>query len=223
MTSELTHGCHTPPRYIIGITGAKRTGKTTVANILTHYFNLGGLCPVALPLADPLKAACRVLFNLDDDQLWGDLKETEDPRWGATPREIMQWVGTECLRERLGSIMVREGRWSEAEARSFWLKVAQAHMDRLAPYPVIIPDVRFDNEARWVLSQPGGYLLRLTRQEAPGGDGHASERGVLWSPLVEEWPEKTATLANDEPLGILRKMVAWVVGVQWGLPLEVCP
>lgn len=47
---------------LLGLLGRKRAGKDTLANILTREYGFHQLV-----LADPLKEACRALFDFNDD------------------------------------------------------------------------------------------------------------------------------------------------------------
>lgn len=60
---------------LIGLMGPKNSGKTTGAKFLVekHHF-------VEKSFADCLKKACKELFMLTVEQLYGTQKETPDPR-----------------------------------------------------------------------------------------------------------------------------------------------
>lgn len=211
-------------RYILGITGAKRAGKDSVARCLLGSFYgppqlAHGQDFKRYGLADPLKMACCVLFGLSHDQLYGDKKEEVDPRWNASPREIMQWVGTECLRQRFGDLMHLNGRWPKHQTSDFWLKVAQAQLPAIAPSHVIISDIRYENEARWVLAQQGGRLIKVTRPGTGAGDDHISERGLDLEALGREYPGAVAYVHNNSDLEALRRCVLKVLKGDLGIPL----
>jgi len=55
--------------------------------------------------ADPIKYGCKEMFGFSDEQCWGNLKEIVDERYGVTPREILQVMGTEMLREGIQKIL----------------------------------------------------------------------------------------------------------------------
>lgn len=146
---------------IIGITGRKGHGKDTVGRLLRerHGFR-------TLAYADPLKASAKLIFGLTEEQVNGPLavKETVDPRWGLTPREIMQRLGTEVGR----SIHL------ETWTRSTFLRI-----DAAPEMSWAITDVRFPNEAEAVRAR-GGLVVLVRRPGMYTGqhEGHASERGV---------------------------------------------
>lgn len=140
------------PIQLIGIAGKARSGKDTSASYLMRHLGW----PV-VPFAGPLKEMLRVGFGLTQDQLYGDQKEVVDPRYGKTPRYMMQTLGTEWGRDRLGS-----GVWGKALLSSL-------------TGPTIIPDVRFEEEADLIRGY--GTLLHIVGRGGIEGD-HASEVGV---------------------------------------------
>lgn len=137
---------------IIGITGKKGAGKDTVADILTEY----GF--VKKSFAQPLKESLRIMFNFSDEQLYGEKKEEIDSRWNISPRNAMQFFGTDILRKM---------------DEDFWIK----HMEqRLTEKLIVIPDVRFSNEIE-VIKKRGGYILGIRGRGID--DTHESENQKL--------------------------------------------
>jgi hypothetical protein len=148
------------PHLLLGITGRKGHGKDTVGRLLLrrHGFR-------TLAYADPLKAAARIIYGLSEAQVHGSLAEKEaiDPRWGLSPREIMQRLGTEV------------GRAIHPET---WVRAAFVRIDE-SPGDWAITDVRFRNEAEAIRAR-GGIVVLVDRAGMSTGvhEDHASERGV---------------------------------------------
>lgn len=139
---------------IIGLVGKKGSGKDTVANFLVKSRKFHKRA-----FADPLKKVIEHLFLVDAYQLHDPiLKETIDERWQLSPRQMMQKVGTDMVREKLGE--------------DFWLK----HMELSLPQGrnCVISDVRFQNEADWI-KKKGGILIRIQSDDASSIDSHQSE------------------------------------------------
>jgi hypothetical protein len=184
----------TRPFPIIGLCGLAGSGKSTLAR---HLADAHGY--VIIPFARPLKAMARA-FGLTHREMAGDLKESPCPALcGKTPRQFMQWLGTEFGRQMIGQEI-----WVEAWKRA----VEDAHNDAVADLCdararalIVADDVRFDNEAR-VARDLGGIIIRIERPGAgsASGAGHASEgfAGV---------PDAIIRNTGDEP-GLLARFDA---------------
>jgi hypothetical protein len=153
---------------LIGITGKARAGKDTIATHLAHTHAF-----TRIAFADPLKLAAQQMFGLTNTQTWDDnLKETVIPMWGLSPRQIFQRLGTDAMRGTFG--------------QDVWLRrfVLSYHILRDTD-DVVVPDVRFDNEAM-LIKDMGGTLIQVIRGDGLRGDDgiHASEAGVVVSPDI---------------------------------------
>ena len=84
---------------LIGVLGRKGSGKDTVSDYIVNKYNFEKMI-----IADPLKIACKELFNFTDEQLYGNLKETVDPQWGLSPRQAFQWLGTDIFRNEVNEL-----------------------------------------------------------------------------------------------------------------------
>jgi hypothetical protein len=147
---------------IIGIGHIAQVGKDTVANYMVEKYGFK-----KLSFADPLKQACAAIFHLNKEQLYGNLKEVIDPFWNATPRYILQKVGTDCLRN--------------VYDKDVWVRSTECLINQNPTVDFVIPDCRFLNEVS-AIKRWGGRLLRVTRSVcgAKGGiAGHASETALL--------------------------------------------
>ena len=70
--------------------------------------------------------------------------------------------------------------------------------------PLIITDVRFENEADWIRKN-GGHVIHLTRGEAPAVREHASEAGVTMG-------DGDYAYQNDGSLPDLAKHMGQILG-----------
>lgn len=142
---------------LIGIHGRARSGKDTAADYLVRYHGFE-----RYSFADPLKAGIEVMLDWGSEHTHGDLKDQVDPTYGFSPRHAMQTLGTDwardCLREDL------------------WLVVADKKLE--GKERVVIPDVRFDNEADFIRDK-GGVIVHLHRSKIQKVEYHASEEGIL--------------------------------------------
>ena len=149
---------------VIGIAGRARAGKSTAAELLLRI----GAGRYLYSFADPIRDMLRAGLDIDlDSPYWAMRKEDPIARFGGhSPRSLMQTLGTEWGRERVHP--------------DLWLTLAGEALVARGP-GMIIADVRFDNEARWVRNI-GGVLLHIERGKAPPVRAHASEAGVQQLP-----------------------------------------
>src|SRR5690606_27707081 len=90
-------------KRFIGLAAPARSGKDTVANMLLEHDNVA-----AYALADPLKAACQVLFGLTDEEAWGDdHKELPFDIWGRSPRQFFKRVGSVWCRSNNSALRLQ--------------------------------------------------------------------------------------------------------------------
>lgn len=187
---------HVRPFYV-GVCGYKGAGKDTAATRLVERWGFERRA-----LADPLKQAAAAIFGFTPDQLYGDLKEAVDPYWNLSPRQVLQWLGTEGCREAVGGRAVESGAWSEDERNGLWIRALDRACRGLPR--VVVPDVRYANEARAILMR-GGVLIRVDRPGHRSGS-HKSEQLDQW------WEEfaplgRTRTLQNDADIRSLHVAV----------------
>lgn len=156
---------------VIGITGPAHVGKSTLAEYLLdelpefHIYSL----------ADPVKAMVNSLFGWGYGHSHGPLKEVVDPLVGVSPRTAYQRLGTEFGRNALHDFLPE----LTFPRGSVWLTRAQREL--IDKSMLIVPDVRFDDEADWV-RQSKGLVVHVRRAGTFGlGDAakqHASEQGI---------------------------------------------
>lgn len=166
-------------RKLIGITGKAWVGKDTVADRL----RLVHRCEI-YSFAEPIRRGLMAMFGFSplnwQDREW---KEAPVPWLGVSPRSLMQTLGTEWGRE-----LVRD---------DLWLLMAQRHWLSCKTH-LVIPDVRFNNEAKWIRDM-GGSVLCIQR-DVPSVLEHKSEAGIDFE-LVNEF------LVNDRSLTDLYRLV----------------
>lgn len=140
---------------LIGIAGPARAGKDTLCSYMLD--NLDGVW-LRSSFADPLKAMLSVIgVDCSDDK-----KAVIDDNYGVTPRHMMQALGTEW-----GRHMIDGDIWVKAFAR---LNAGKC---------VIVPDVRFENEAELVREH--GVLIHLVGRGGIEGN-HVSENAIEFKP-----------------------------------------
>jgi hypothetical protein len=179
-------------RRIIGLTGAAGAGKDLAASMVP------GACRVAF--ADPIYQGLSTMLGVLEAELRDrSAKERPIVGLGASPRQLLQTLGTEWGRQ-----MVRD---------DIWLRVAFWRWEQLAAGGVsliVVPDVRFENEARLIHGQ-GGEVWLIHRPELEPVATHVSEAGIPLGQIdklivndgtVDQLRERVeATLRNSKPAG----------------------
>jgi len=150
---------------LIGLTGRAGAGKSTVADYLCAQHGFEELS-FATPLKQGLCLMLRELGTVLDDFDDPERKRRPIPELGRTPRELLQTLGTEWGREQVSA--------------EIWVRILARRLAALTYAPaVVISDVRFENEARWVRDQGGKIwaILRASASAPPAA--HRSEIGLL--------------------------------------------
>jgi len=145
---------------IIGLLGFISSGKGTVATQLVeqHSFRQDSF-------ASSLKDACAAMFDWPRHLLEGDTTESREWRevideWWAqqlgipnfTPRYALQIMGTDILRNNFH--------------QDIWFLTLRNRIRKNPDQAVVISDVRFPNEIKFIQDQ-GGILIRVNRGPSP--------------------------------------------------------
>lgn len=156
---------------VIGITGKAGAGKDSVARIIQNRaIDLDASGTMIVRFSDGLKQQCCRMFGWDPKRINDlDYKEEWDGKAndGKTRREVLQHFGTEGVRALYSDY------WAEEACDKIECYAVQGDV-------VIVPDLRFLNEAR-ILRQRFAdcILLRVSLTGVGAGqtdhDGHPSE------------------------------------------------
>jgi Deoxynucleotide monophosphate kinase len=177
---------------IVGLTGNKQHGKDTVGSILVNDHGF-----VRVSFADALKQSAAALFDVpvetwdeykNDEHAYVELFAGHHARF--TVREFLQRFGTEAHRDIFGG--------------TFWTDFAEDKIVTTidAGTPVVVTDVRFDEEADLV-RRHGGVVVQVYRPQVVDSQavGHSSE----------QLPTADWTLFNGGTIDDLRKAIAFDV------------
>ena len=165
---------------IISLCGKARSGKDTSAVMLRSMFEFKGVNFDLKSYAKELKEKVKYDFDMTDDQVYGALKEVPDTRYiknvkslsgtGGqekrtsywTPRELLQYFGTDVYRKIDPNI---------------WVRLLRKKLDPNNNY--MITDARFPNELDWAAREDGYRVIvhRDNRSEI-SNIGHASENSL---------------------------------------------
>ena len=141
---------------VIGFAGKARSGKDAAGQYLVkeyqfkHYY-----------FAKPLKEGCNKMFNLSDEQIRNKEKVIEP--WGKSPRELYQLLGTDVARTIDPNV---------------WIKNAEMFIKKHPGFSVVITDVRFANEAKWIREKGGAVVYINREQKEIEANSHSSENGL---------------------------------------------
>jgi hypothetical protein len=182
------------PYRLIGLTGYAQSGKDTAAKILIE----NGYTRVAF--ADALRNMLYALnpivipgtsgMRVDRLQYLVDKRGWEVAKRQPEVRQLLQRLGTEAGRKVLG-----ENIWIETALRGYTSHSA----------PVVITDVRFDNEAQAVVNA-GGHVIKIERPGYARVNSHVSDAGIDPALL-------SATIVNDGTVKDLHSnIIAFVRG-----------
>ncbi len=135
---------------LIGFSGKKGSGKSYFADYLVNNKLF-----IKLSFASPLKEITKILFNLSDEDVKDPIKkELINPKFNASPRELMQWLGTDIMREEFNKKFNYSG--------SIWIDSVKDKVKTLLDNnkDVVIDDIRFQNEVDMIHSL-GGIVINL--------------------------------------------------------------
>ena len=197
---------------IISLSGTKRAGKDTIADILISRYGF-----TKVSLATSLRDLCSEVFQLSQNEFLDDDKKEKlfnepvlvseeyiglmlsviENKWNMPvseesktklvskvgvemkhPRHLLQVVGTDLIRDCIDSDLL--------------LKVAANKIETLDN--VVVPDVRFTNERKWMKEQNALMCLVVRPNFNKSTDTHISEND-LGSP-----DEYKIVFNNDETL-----------------------
>jgi hypothetical protein len=179
---------------IIGISGRKHSGKDTVAQYLSHFFNKHEHQIIKIAFADALKQEiASAIYKIDlskvDAKYLMTVKYINDNK--DIFRPLMQGWGD--FRRKLFS-------------SDYWIKKMDEELLKYSrQYPsvvAIIPDVRFLNEAQYIKSL-NGILIRVERDLPEHAfDNHPSE-----SELTKDNFKWDTVIDNSGSITELRQLV----------------
>ncbi len=151
---------------LIGLGCTAQVGKDTAAEYWEKKYP--GIVK-RVGFADKLKEVCMLLFGLSHEQCYGskEIKETVDPRYGMSPREIMQKVGA-------GMRKIYPEIWVDTV---FYTTIPAHQKEGYAFF--VISDVRYPNEGDKVHAE-SGTLVKVLRKGAgvEVGANHSSETAM---------------------------------------------
>lgn len=190
---------------LIGLTGRKRAGKDTAARYLVQNYRFRSMA-----FADPLREAALALDPIvDPESLYTSRLSEVVERYGweqakdelPEVRRTLQRLGTEVVRDR-----IRPNAWIDLlrerveEVRDKDMTEHQKHPLHYALdpelTPIVITDVRFENEAD-LITELGGSVVEIHRPGHNPAVDHSSEQGVGWDYQVDNVTDSPEVMYRD--------------------------
>ena len=153
----------------IGLLGKKGSGKDTLANYLVNEKDF-----VKYSFATPIKEIAKIMFNLNEEQLNGNLKEVLDERWGISPRVMFQRIGTEFGQYKIYELFPELK--DKIVSRGLWLKLFEDFLEKNKDKNIVIVDVRFNHEVDF-LKKHNFNIIKINREDVLN-DSHISENEI---------------------------------------------
>lgn len=151
-----------PNPLIIGLTGYKQSGKDTVASCIISQVPRG-VFPIVMRrgFADSLKEEVAEILNSSVDHI-------EKNKQHPLIRHILQWYGTDYVRSNDNDAWIKHMDNTVKE-------LCESNQKQMC---IVIPDVRFVNEAEWIHAN-NGVVLFVERAGQMSDDKHRSETELL--------------------------------------------
>lgn len=94
---------------------------------------------IILNYTNSLKEACRHIFSFTEDQLYSNKYDSIDEYWGATPKQIIEYVGNDLLNKQLHSII-------PTITENFWVKSLDKKITDNPNVDIIITEIKTKEE-----------------------------------------------------------------------------
>ena len=146
---------------IIAITGKKGSGKDTLADIIVNEYDF-----IKYSFGDDIKLISKILFNFNNEQLYGNKKDIIDDNWHITPREFFQKFGTDYIQNIFPKTFPNIFNKGNIDNKEFWLKKFELwylnEKRNKKIFFVVISDLRFIHEYNYI-KKLGGYIIKIER------------------------------------------------------------
>jgi len=181
---------YTPLMKLIAVCGRRRSGKDTIAHHLVQTYGYQHL-----KISKPMKDAMKSLFGFSDEEMESDKKEEIHPVWNVSPRNLMQYIGTDVFRNHIQTTIPGIG-------ESFWVRrFVQSVKDEHGNTPIVVSDMRFINEYNYIYNEltTDMKVIRVERNHSTmvdnRSDCHISEKQYMEIPY-DFYLENTGTIED---------------------------
>lgn len=153
---------------IIAIMGRKYSGKDTMGKILCEFYGFE-----RMRFSNPLKEIVKIMFDWNNEHIEGKLKEIIDKRWGISPRQAMQCVGTDFSQYLLCELFPE---FKKITGRKIWANRFKLEYLKNIDKKIVITDLRFPHEHETIKSLKG-IVIKVERN-IENIDNHESEKYI---------------------------------------------
>ena len=153
----------------VGLLGNKGCGKDTLADYLVEEKQF-----IKYSFANPVKEIAKIMFNLNEEQLNGNLKEVIDERWGISPRVMFQRIGTEFGQYKIYELFPELK--NKIPSRKLWLVLFEKFLEDNKDKNIVIADVRFNHEVEY-LKRLKFNIIKINKNNNKN-DSHISETEI---------------------------------------------
>jgi len=161
---------------IIAVTGRKGSGKDSIGRFLQEKYNFE-----IYKFAYPIKEVAYSIFQWTPEHIEGSLKEEIDPDWGISPRQFMQYFGTEIMQYYIGDLFPL---FKEKVGRELWVRRFHKWYTMHKFTNVVITDMRFIHEHTYLMDymdkkEDSVFSITIKRNiENNEYSNHASEKEI---------------------------------------------
>jgi len=159
---------------IVGLTGKKQSGKSTIAKYLVEECGF-----IEYSIASPLKEISKILCGFTEQQLntTQERKETVDLNVGISPREFLQVFGTEICRNLIPFYLPN---MNLGKSKIIWVHLLSQFLLKNQHRNIVISDVRFPDEVDEIKDN-NGIVIHIDRymMNADKFQLHSSETQTL--------------------------------------------
>lgn len=159
---------------IVLVTGLKRSGKDTLAEYLVKEKGFQRYA-----FADPIREVCKIIFDWTDEDFADTAKkEIIDPYFGISPRQAMQWIGTEAFQYLIGE---KFPLFKETVGRAIWVRKFLKWRERYSYFKnVVVSDWRFPHEQMELIENTSESIkfVRVENKRIEANDTHESESHI---------------------------------------------
>ena len=126
------------------------------------------------------------------------MKEVKDEFWKTSPRNILQYVGTELFKNNISTVLPDVG-------SDIWIKVVENKILGNPDKKYVITDVRFENELAFI-KKYNGITIKVTRDMYQSVQPHVSEWHI--DTMIADYD-----IENNETLDQIYKKLDFIITI----------